>query len=821
MTALNTNSTAALREVACDHCGLPVPAGLIDPATAQQFCCQGCRTVYQVVHSSGLEDYYRVRSAVEAPQQAVHVGAQRYDALDDPAFLAKHCQTLAGGQMAVDLRLEGVHCAACMWLVERLPRVAPGVISARMQLRDAVVRVTWDPTQTSLTAVAKALDSIGYPAHPARLTSAAHVNRKSEREQLIRLGVAGACAGNAMLLAVALYAGEFAGIETEFANLFRWLSAAIGMVSLAWPGAVFFRGAWSALRVGAATLDMPIALALATGGIAGLVNVATGIGEIYFDSLSVLVFLLLVGRWLQARRQRWADEAVGLLNSFTPATCRVICNEVVLEATTESLQPGDLVEVLSGDIVPADCVVIDGVSAVDRSLLTGESQPEPTEPDDELFAGTQNIEGTLLARVTSVGQQTRVGRLMDLVQEGVRQKPPLVQFTDRAAGWFVVAVVAVALATFTIWTWSTSLGLAVEHTVALLIVACPCALGLATPLTMAVSIGLAAQRQVLIKDAAVLETLAGTGRVLLDKTGTLTCGRPKLVAWHGPRWLQPVIAHAESRSTHPVAKAVVEAFGKQSINDPADVPRNISQQHGGGIHATVNNQSLLVGSPRFLSDQLVQMTRDLSSRIVQYEYQGLTTIGVALDGQLEAIVALGDAIHSDSRRAIKELGELGWHVEILSGDAAGVVAHVAEQLGVEPSSAQGGITPEDKLIAVSGARQQQAVVMIGDGVNDAAALAAANVGIAVEGGAEAALAAADVYVAAPGLLPIVQLMKLAKRTKRTVRRNLVIALAYNVLAVSLAACGYITPLLAAILMPISSATVLASAMSITLDTTRQ
>lgn len=809
------------RKVQCDHCGLPVPRGLVDPAVDKQFCCHGCRTVYELVHANGLDDYYRVRRAVDAPQQAVRSSEQRYEALDDPEFLTKHCQGLAGGQMATDLRLEGVHCAACMWLVERLPRLAPGVTSARLQLRDAVVRVTWDPAETSLSAVAAALDRLGYPAHPARRTSASQVHRKSERTQLVRLGVAGACAGNVMLLAVALYAGEFAGIEMEFANLFRWLSAAIGMVSLAWPGAVFFRGAWSAVRAGTATLDVPIALALAAGGVAGGVNVVAGAGEIYFDSLSVLVFLLLVGRWLQARGQRWADEAVGLLNSFTPTTCRVVRDDVVLQITTESLETNDVVEVLSGDIVPADSVVVDGISTVNRSLLTGESQPEPARPGDEVFAGTQNIGGTLRMRVASVGEETRVGRLMNLVSEGVRQKPPLVQFADRAAGWFVTVVVGAALVTFATWAWSASLGQAVEHTVALLIVACPCALGLATPLTMAVAIGLAAKQHVLIKDAAVLETLASSGRMLLDKTGTLTCGRPTLVEWLGPQWLQPVVAHAESRSTHPVGKALVEAFGELSIANSANVPREIQQQHGGGLQAIVAGERLLIGSPRFLREQGAQILQDKSSRIEQFEDEGLTTIGVALEGRLEAIAALGDAIHSDSPAAVDELRNLGWHPEVLSGDATGVVMHVAQQVGIDAGLAEGDVSPEQKLAVVRESRDERPVVMVGDGVNDAAALAAADVGVAVEGGAEAALAAADVYVAAPGLMPIVELVQLARRTRRTVRRNLVIALTYNVLAVSLAAAGWITPLVAAILMPISSATVLVSAMSITLDTARR
>ncbi|QDU55752.1 heavy metal translocating P-type ATPase [Aeoliella mucimassa] len=805
----------AVPEVVCDHCGLPVPRGLVDPDAELQFCCNGCRTVYGMLHEHGLDEFYHVRSVVDAPKQAVRSTTQKYEAYDDPAFLAKNGRPLAGGYLSIDLRLEGVHCAACMWLVERLPKLIAGLASAKLQMRDAVVRLTWDPAETKLSTIATALDRLGYPAHPARDTTASDIHRRSEHAQLIRLGVAGACAGNTMLLAIALYAGQFAGIEDEFKNLFRYVSALIGALALVWPGSVFFRGAISSLRARSATLDVPIALALAAGGLAGVVNAIRGTGEIYFDSLSVLVFLLLVGRWFQARQQRWADEAVGLLNSFTPSTCRVVREDLVIEITTDSLVTGDIVEVLSGGVLPADGVLVEGQSSLNRSLLTGESRPEPVVVGDDVFAGTQNIGSPIRLRVESIGEATRVGQLMDMVAEGVREKPPIIQFTDRAAGWFVTIVVSVATLTFIVWAATATLAEAVEHTIALLIVACPCALGLATPLTLAVAIGLAAKRHILIKNAGVFEILAGGGRMLLDKTGTVTRGRPTLIEWSGAEWLAPIVAHAESHSTHPIATAFVEAFGSQPIEDRQLVPRDIEEQHGGGLRGMTGGDRLLVGSPRFLAAEGVTIDAAQADRIASQEQAGRTMIGVAVAGELLATAALGDRLHDDSVEAFQQLESLGWHPSILSGDATGVVASVAEQLSIPSDKALGGVTPEQKLALVT-AERSEPTVMIGDGVNDSAALAAADVGIAVEGGAEASLAAADVYIAAPGLSPVVDLVRLARRTRRTVRQNLVLALAYNTLAVSLAAAGWITPLVAAILMPISSATVLASAMSITL-----
>ncbi len=384
-----------------------------------------------------------------------------------------------------------------------------------------------------------------------------------------------------------------------------------------------------------------------------------------------------------------------------------------------------------------------------------------------------------------------------------------------------MVVVVAAAATFVTWSATGTLSDAVEHTIALLIVACPCALGLATPLTMAVAIGLAARKQILIKNAAVLEVLARNGRVLLDKTGTITFGRPAVVEWVGPAWFQPIVAHAESHSSHPVARALVEEYGDIQIVPAHHFPKD-TQEHGdGGILAYLDGQRLLVGAPRFLKGHGVAIDGAASDHIERFEAEGLTTIGVALAGKLEAIAALGDKVHGDAARAISALIHQGWHPTIVSGDAAGVVHKVAEEVGLARIATHAEVPPEEKMtLLMASQKAGESTVMVGDGVNDAAALAAADVGIAVEGGAEASLAAADVYVAAPGLMPVVELVSLARRTKRVVRQNLVIALGYNALAVSFAAAGYITPLVAAILMPISSATVLASSMSIAIGSRR-
>ena len=348
-------------DVRCAHCDSAVPGGLVESGGDQQFCCAGCRAVFETLHACGLDSYYRLREAAEVAPRPAKLSESGFDSFDSPTFAELYVERRPDGSASAEFVLEGVSCAACVWLVERLPRVIDGVIEARLSLREATVRVTWDPQRLALSRIARTLDRLGYTPHPARGISGRELHQRETRRRLVHLGVAGAIMGNTMLLALALYAGDASGhMESQYRALFRWLSLGLGVVSLAWPGATFFRGAWGAIRARAINLDVPIVLALLAGGVAGVINVVAGRGEIYFDSLTVLVFLLLVGRFIQYRQQRRADDSVGLLFSLTPASCRAVRGDVVTEIPIEALAVDDIVEVRAGDLFPADGVIVAG-----------------------------------------------------------------------------------------------------------------------------------------------------------------------------------------------------------------------------------------------------------------------------------------------------------------------------------------------------------------------------------------------------------------------------------------------------------------------------
>ena len=815
----SARTTAPEVPVACAHCALPVPPGLVDPDADQQFCCAGCAGVYRMIHGCGLDRYYELREATPggSAQPAPDAGEARdgFALFDDPAFLDAHTQRRADGLRYADLRLANLHCAACVWLIERLPRVCPGVVEARLRLSQAVVRVVWEPEGATLSRIASALQGLGYPPQPVGLADTQDLGRQAERKMLARIGVAGACAGNVMLLATALYLGLLDGIAREIETYMRWISLLIGAVALLGPGGLFFRGAWAGVKTRRVTLDLPIALALGVGGLAGGVNVVLGRGEIYFDSLCVLVFLLLVGRYLQMRQQRRMTDAVTLMQSLTAFGCPVWRDGRWTELPWEAMEVGDRIRVTSNQRLAVDGQVVAGASSVDTSALTGESIPVSVTPGDAVHAGSLNVGGGFELLVTATQHHTRLARLMEEAAAGVAAKPQIVKLADRIAGVFTLVVVLLAGGVLAGWWIAAGPEPAIQHAAALLIVACPCALGLATPLTLAMAIGVAARRDILVKDAAVFEKLAGVragrpGVLALDKTGTVTTGQLEVVAWVGDPAYQNAVGDLERDARHPVGRALHQAYG----SDGPSVYTQVIEDRQGGISARHREHTLVVGNARFLASRSIEIGSAWEADAEPYIRAGVALVWVAENDLVVAFAAVRDTLRPDSPGVVNDLAPRGWRPAMLSGDVERVVTDVAERLDVPAPDTHADLTPEDKLQRVHDYRDTgRPVFMVGDGVNDAAALAAADVGLAVQGGAEAAVTVADACTHRPGLAPVRELIELSRFTVRLIRQNLLVSLSYNLVAVGLAAAGLITPWIAAILMPISSLTVLSLAVS--------
>ncbi len=784
-----------LTAVDCTHCGLPVLPGDVDPEAGRQFCCSGCRTAWALISSSGLSAYYGSGDRRRTPVQPT---GRRYDEFDHPAFHQLYVRTVPGDLLETELYLDGVHCASCVWLVEQVPLVIPGAVRAELNVPRSLARVQWDPAHTSLAAIARFLDQLGYRSHPFRGGRADQRRRDEDRAMLVRIGVAGAIAINVMTVALALYAGWFGFMEPGYVRYFRWISLGLTVPASVWPGRVFFTSAWGALRARRVHMDVPIAVALGAGFIRGAANTVSDTGPIYFDGVVTLIFLLLVGRYLQQRAQRAAADAAELLHGLTPSTARLVVGDSVDEVPSESLVPGALVEIRAGDTIPTDGSIVAGNSSVDVSLLTGESMPVSVQPGDVVYAGTTNTGATIRVRVTEAGEASRLGRLLVELEAAMGRRAPVVQTADRLAGWFVAAVLVLAAVTYVGW-HRIDPTVALDNAIALLIVTCPCALALATPLTMSVAVGRAAKAGILIRSADALEILARPATMLLDKTGTLTEGRLTLMAWRGDEGLKPAILALEAHSNHPVARAFESAWPPEVLPTTTDTRQTL----GGGVTGSIGGVDFVVGAPRFVLARATDPDR-LAESIPGH----LTPVLVAAAGIVRGAAGFGDPIRPDTAAAVTSLRRLGWRIGILSGDAPGVVAAAAESLGVEAADARGGATPETKVAEVERQLVKGPVVMVGDGVNDAPAIGRASVGIGVRGGAEACLAAADVFLARGGLTPLVALVTGSERTLRVIRRNLAVSVGYNIIGAALAVTGIINPLIAAIMMPVSSVTVI-------------
>lgn len=797
----------------CIHCGEPTPSDPEQPADAI-FCCNGCRGAYELIHGWGLESYYGLRDQLgSGTARRVKDESSRFERFDSDEFLGPSTPRLtADGLLCSELAVHGLHCAACAWLIENAAQRTPGWDAARIKLSDHTLRVMFDPAVTTLSQIARLLERLGYELAPISADRDSHFQSENRRH-LIRIAIAGFCATNAMWIAVALYAGELQGVEGEYRSFLGIVGTGLGVAAVVFPGRTFFVGALASIRTRVPHMDLPVALGLSVGTIAGVINAITGRGHLYFDSLAVLVFLLLLGRWIQFHQQHRAAKAVDLLLRITPRhAVRVNPDHTTDTVLVDILQSGDCVRVDAGESIPVDGEVVRGESLIDRSLLTGESIPVSIGKGDDVAAGTLNLQRSIDVRVHATGRDSRIGRVMQSVEEAMANKIPVVQFADSIGGVFVVVVTLLAAGTF-FWWLEEGWPQAASTSTALLIVACPCALALATPLAIAISLARAAKHKVLIRDGSTLQLLARGGQMWFDKTGTLTTGRPDAQLVWGSTEVLAGAGAVEQHCRHPVADALVAIARSTSFDVLPDAELQCVYRQG--AVGRCDGRVFTIGTPLFLQEQGFRLDQNIRDAVNECTENLTSPTLIARDGVIEAVVAISDPIKPQAAEMIASLQSRGWQVGILSGDHPAIVQQIAKRVGVKREDAFGGLSPEEKLAAVRGdarfshRRGGPTIVMVGDGANDAAALAAADVGIAVRGGVEVSLQAAPVFIADDHLSSVDDLVDAARRTQWLIRTALAVSLLYNVIAVALAMCGKISPLMAAILMPLSSVSVLA------------
>ncbi len=785
----------------CWHCGEPLPANPPQATVAgiaHAVCCNGCRAAAEWIDKLGLADYYRLRSVPSArapnPQDAQR-NAQTWARPE----LSRHVvRTLDAGHSEALLLVDGIRCAACVWLIERSLSATHGIASVQVNATAQRARIVWNSAQTDLPAILAALAQTGYSALPLDAAAFDYARRRESRAALKRLAVAGFGAMQAMMYASALYLGTFTAMDAATRDAMRWLGLLVATPVVFYSARPFFAGAVRALWARTLGMDVPVALAIALIYAASVVEALRGTGDVYFDSVSMFVFFLLVGRYLEMRARHRAGNLADAMARLVPAFAdRISADGAIERIGALELIPGDRVQIAQGERVPADAVLESAASRVDESLLSGESAPVRKARGNALTGGSLLLDGPAIARVTRVGADTALAGIAALVARAQSERPRLAQTGERATAGFVARVLTLAALCAIGWGFVDP-SRALTATLAVLVVSCPCAFALAVPAALTRALSVLAARGVFVVHTDAIENLALATHAVFDKTGTLTDAELELMDIDAAdRDEALALAAALARgSRHPVAQALARAASEFAPRNAQDV-RTIA---GSGIEGIVDGCHLRLGQRAFALGAHDENSDD-------------DCIVLAANGKLVATFHLRERVRSGAREALDALRTDGVSVELASGDAQAKVDAVAQRLGIEIRHAR--MTPAEKLERLRTLRADGArVVAVGDGINDAPVLAGADVAVAIASGAELAQAAGDIVLDGENLPALAQARAIARETLAVLRQNQRWALAYNLAVVPLGALGFVPPWLAAIGMSISSLVVILNALRI-------
>jgi Cu2+-exporting ATPase len=803
------NALALPQPSVCFHCGLPVPAGSewrveID-GVSQAMCCPGCAAVAQAIAEHGMADYYRSRSGYAATADQAALLPPQLRLYDSAEVTEKY--RAADGMLEATLSVDGLRCAACVWLIERRLRQVTGVAAADMNVATGRLFVRWDPAQCQLSGILGAIREVGYAAYPFDPARHEAQLRRAGKTLGRQLFVASLSMMQVMMYAVPAYLASDGTLETDMAALMQWASLLLTLPAVCYSAQPFFRGAWASIRQRALTMDVPVALGIGAAFAASVAATVRGSGDVYFDSVTMFIFLLLCSRMLELAARRRAAQALERLQHGLPESAQRLkgypaSRDTVTVAAGE-LAEGDVILAKPGEAIAADALLLEGETSIDLSLLTGESAPQHRKAGDAIPGGAVNAGQAALLRVVRSARGSTLATLVRMAEGAGLGKPALAQWADRVAAWFVAGLLLLAAAVFLFWQWHAP-ARAWPIAIAVLVVSCPCALSLATPSALAAATDGLLRRGVLIVRPHVLETLHRATHVVFDKTGTLTMGKPvlqDLALYTGSErshCLQ-VAAALEACSAHPLAQALTAAAGEQRLH-----ASRLRQWAGQGVAGCVDGIEYRLGRADFVA-------RLCGRFIVPASAGGVSSVWLGSEAGVLARFDLADGLREDAHKVVARFVAAGKRVILLSGDQQSMAQEVAQKLNIP--DALGGQLPEQKLAFVQNLQREGAVVaMVGDGINDAAVLRAANVSFAMGSGAVLAQSHADAVLLSGRLSALADAAEGAAAAMAVVQQHLAWAMLYNMVAIPAAAMGWLNPWMSGIGMSLSSMLVVANAL---------
>lgn len=772
----------------CFHCGEPVLTGSQFTThinnSDRLMCCPGCQAVSAAILEAGLSNYYKYRTEPGSKQTAlVPDELTAYSAFDLPEVQQDFVHS-ESDIARVSLSIDGITCAACAWLIEHKLRHVAGIASIQVNTTTERALVTWLPEQIKLSEILSQISLIGYQAAPYQVDEQEIQSKQNSRKFLLRLGLAGFATMQVMMFALALYAGYFTELEVQYRDYFRWVSMIFAAPVVFYSAQPFYFSAIRSMFSGRLNMDVSVSIAILGAYIASCIATVNATGEVYFESVSMFTFFLLLGRYFEQNARQKASISSSNLHKLVPLTAHLIANETCEEVPAKGLKVGDIILVKPGEVVAADGSIIEGSSSFNEAMLTGEQTPVQKSDTSEVYAGTINVEQPVKLKITAVGQDQLVAEIIRLQESASNNKPKVALYVDTISNYFTWAILSIALLTYIVWKiyWPED---AFWVTLAVLVATCPCALALATPTAVTCATGIFTRIGVIARKPGVFEKLTKIDHVVFDKTGTLTCGTLTIsdIELYGQLDKEQVLevaAALEASSLHPIAKAF------EQYNNPQLTVSGIQSFVGLGLSGQINNTDYRIGSAEF-----IEASGDQSQAV--YLAQG---------DELLAKFTLVDAIRTDAQQTVQTLTKQGCKVSVASGDGSIHVDEVAGRIGI--SDVHKGLKPQDKLSLIQKLQKNASIAMFGDGINDAPVLAGANLSVAMGSGSAITKNSADLILLGDHLSRFNDAVTVARLTDRVIKQNLYWALGYNLFIIPLAVTGHVAPYIAALGMSASS-----------------
>lgn len=789
----------------CKHCAGHFEGEAVIDANGNEFCCNGCKNVYAYLKSQGFSEFYSKLKKGE--QNLAKPSSKHFDKQSAGSMFSKLLRRDENSPFICELEvlISGIHCPACIWLNEKALSNLEGVLELNISATTSKARVLFDERKTALEDILNLIIAIGYDPKPFNEVNGA--KNSLSREYYARLIVALACSMNIMWVAIALYSGYFEGLSLGAKKILHFAEFVLASPPVFYTASVFYRSALSSLKLRQISMDVNVSLGILSVYFYSVYAMLSGAEQVYFDSACMLVTFIFAGKFLQTKATQKAAQELENISSLFVEQVMSVKNNSRIPSISE-FKPCDVSEVKSGDFVllrsgeraMIDGVVLSGEASVDNSSINGESVPVGISKDDVLLSGALCAEGSVIYKATSSFQGSFLNKLSKLLSNASFARAEIEELANKISSHFGWAILGLCVASFVFWSvvnisaWSGASAFGVA--ISVLVIACPCALSLATPIATLVAMGTATKRSIVFKDAKVLETLAKCDIIAFDKTGTLSKANLKVLSEQ--RFLpfdnEALLALA-SASTHPISKAVASYILENALSPfRQDALENIQNIAGKGISATYKGVKIAGGSKAFVKSLGASLADDTGGSSSEYYFM--------YDNKLVARFLLDDELREGAKASIKELKKMGLKVLMLSGDKQIVASKVASELGIDES--HGELNPEQKALLIKELQKSANVVMVGDGINDILALKSANVGIAMGSGASVSVGVSDVVLLRDELSDLVFALRQAKKTFKVIKENLFISLVYNALSIPLAMAGFIIPLFAAISMSFSS-----------------